>query len=104
MSRRGSDGTIYSQTVEGPNIIYLRSARGEDIGFIERACVRIGNCFYAVMEPTQLLQGMRRGDVLVFHVTRNSNGTDNFDLVQNTNLYNQIMYKYQHGDCQYVHR
>lgn len=102
MSRRGSDGTVYSQTVEGPNIIYLRSARGENIGFIEKACVRIGNGFYAVMQPVQLLQGMKRGDVLVFHVTRNYDGTDNFEIVLDNNLYNQIMYKYRTGACQYV--
>lgn len=106
MSRRGPDGTVYSQTVwdepKKPNIVYLMSERGEQIGFIEKACVQIGNRFFGVMQPVKPLDGMRRDDVLVFEVTVLRNGQENWSIVLDNRLYNEIMHRYRTGQCQYV--
>ena len=106
MSRRGLDGTVYSQTVwdepKKPNIVYLLAADGRQIGYIEKACVQIGRSFYAVMELAQSCYGMQRGQIVVFHVYRGNQGEDRFDLVQDRNLFNEIMYRYSNGQCTYV--
>ena len=52
----------------------------EKIEFIEIAGIAHQGCFYAILEPVELIEGMADDEALVFKVSRLENGEDKFEI------------------------
>jgi len=72
------DNELYKD--EDDNYITLTSSDGEEIEFIEIAGIAYNNNFYAILQPVELLDGMDDNEALVFKVSKNRDGTDNFEV------------------------
>lgn len=62
------------------DIVTLLSADGEEIDFIEIAGIAYRGNFYAVLQPVELLEGMKDDEALVFKVSKGKDGEDNFEI------------------------
>ncbi len=62
------------------NIITLMTGEGEEVDFVEIAGIAHGGNFYAILQPVELLDGMDDDEALVFRVSRNADGEDNFEI------------------------
>jgi len=72
------DNELYKD--EDDNYITLTSSDGEEIEFIEIAGIAYNDNFYAILQPVELLDGMDDNEALVFKVSKNRDGTDNFEV------------------------
>ncbi len=79
---------------KGDDIITLTSESGEEIDFVEIAGIAYGGNFYAILQPVKLLEGMGKDEALVFKVTRNSRGEDNFNIELNDNIVDAVFREY----------
>ncbi len=62
------------------DIVTLINEEGEEIQFVEIAGIAYRGNFYAVLQPVELLDGMKEDEALVFKVTKGANGEDNFEI------------------------
>lgn len=63
------------------DIITLQSPDGEEIDFVEIAGIAHKGEFYAILQPIELIEGMADDEALVFHVSREEDGNDKFEIV-----------------------
>lgn len=63
------------------DIVTMLSSDGEEIDFLEIAGIAYQGHFYAILQPVELLEGMKDDEALVFEVTRGANGEDTFHIV-----------------------
>lgn len=93
------NNSVNSQNSQGgPNagddsIITLKSAKGEDIQFVEIAGIAYNNNFYAILQPVKLLDGMDDDEALVFKVTQ-KNGEDCFEIELNDSVIDAVFEEY----------
>lgn len=62
------------------DIITLLNKDGEETDFVEIAGIAYNGNFYAILQPVELLDGMDDDEALVFKVTKNADGEDNFEI------------------------
>ncbi len=67
-------------TEKDDDIVTLLNQNGEETDFIEIAGIAYNGNFYAILQPAELLEGMDDDEALVFKVTRNAAGEDNFEI------------------------
>ena len=79
---------------EGDDIVTLTNAAGEEIDFIEIAGIAHNGEFYAMLQPVELLPGMDEDEALVFHVGRDENGEDKFDIVLDDDIIDAVFEEY----------
>jgi len=72
------------------DIVTLTSADGEEIDFVEIAGIAHEGKFYAILQPVELIEGMEDDEALVFEVSRNENGEDNFSIVLDDDIINPV--------------
>ena len=76
------------------DIVTLKSATGEEIDFVEIAGIAHKGEFYAILQPIELLEGMAEDEAIVFHVSRDENGNDNFNVVLDDEIIDAVFAKY----------
>ena len=79
---------------EDDDIVTLLSADGEEIDFVEIAGIAHKGNFYAILQPVELLEGMRDDEALVFKVTRDEKGQDHFEVVIDEELCDEVFQEY----------
>ena len=87
-------GNTSAKKSKDDNIVTLRSAKGEDIDFVEIAGIAYRGNFYAILQPVKLLDGMKDDEALVFKVTRGRNGEDNFEIELNDSIVDAVFKEY----------
>ena len=65
---------------EDDDIITLITDEGKELDFIEIAGIAYRGNFYAVLQPVELLEGMSEDEALVFKVSKDEQGNDNFEI------------------------
>ena len=79
---------------ENDDIITLVTPDGEEIEFQEIAGIAHGGDFYAIVQPVVLLEGMSEDEALVFKVTRNENGEDQFTIELDDEIITAVFNEY----------
>lgn len=74
--------------------ISLYSATGEEIKFVEIAGIAHKGNFYAILQPVELLEGMSDDEALVFKVSRNSDGSDSFEIELDDDIIDAVFEEY----------
>ena len=76
------------------DVITLLSSDGEEIDFVEVAGIALTTGYYAILQPVQLLDGMDDDEALVFKVTRDPNGNDNFEIELADEIIDKVFAEY----------
>ena len=76
------------------DIVTLVTAEGEEVRFIEIAGIAHKGDFYAIMQPEQLIEGMKDDEAFVFKVTRDEAGNDRFEIVLDDEIINHVFNEY----------
>ena len=76
------------------DIVTLLSANGEEIEFIEIAGIAYHGCFYAILQPVELIEGMEDDEALVFKVSRLENGEDKFEIELDDEIIDAVFKEY----------
>lgn len=79
---------------DNDNIVTLLSSSGEEIDFIEIAGIVYNNNYYAILQPVELLENMDDDEALVFKVTRNSDGSDKFEIELDDEVIDAVFVEY----------
>ncbi len=79
---------------EEDDIITLTSADGEEVDFVEIAGIAHAGNFYAILQPVELLEGMDDDEALVFKVSRNADGEDNFEIELDDEIIDAVFTEY----------
>ena len=79
---------------EGDDIITLVSPDGEEIEFQEIAGIAYNGDFYAIVQPVILLEGMSDDEALVFKVSTNEDGDDQFDIELDDDVISAVFDEY----------
>ena len=74
--------------------IVLLSKTGEEIEFIEIAGIALEGNFYAILQPVELVEGMRDDEALVFKVSRGENGEDKFEIELDEEIIDKVFTEY----------
>ena len=83
-----------SEYYDNDDIIVLNTADGEEVEFLEIAGIAHAGNFYAILQPVELLEGMDEGDALVFRVTKDSDGNDNFEIELDDEVLDAVFSEY----------
>ena len=76
------------------DIVSLYTQDGEKIDFVEIAGIAHKGEFYAILQPVELIPGMAEDEAIVFHVSRNEDGTDKFDIVLDDEIIDAVFASY----------
>jgi hypothetical protein len=76
------------------DIVSLYTQDGEKIDFVEIAGIAHKGEFYAILQPVELIEGMAEDEELVFHESRNEDGTDKFEIVLDDEIINAVFATY----------
>lgn len=88
-------GTMVDEKTDGEdNIVTLKNADGEDVDFLEIAGIAHNGNFYAILQPVELIEGMDDDDALVFKVTKNADGSNNFELELDDDINSAVFEEY----------
>lgn len=79
---------------EDDDIVTLMSADGEEIDFVEIAGIAYNGKMYAILQPVELLDGMDDDEALVFKVTQNRDGEDNFEIETDDDIIDAVFEEY----------
>lgn len=79
---------------DNDDIIVLNSADGEEVEFVEIAGIAYAGNFYAILQPVELLEGMDDDEALVFKVTKDSDGNDNFEIELDDEVLDAVFSEY----------
>jgi len=74
--------------------ITLTNADGEEVDFVEIAGIAYKGNFYAILQPVELLEGMDDDEALVFKVTKNRDGSDNFEIELDDEIIEAVFTEY----------
>jgi uncharacterized protein YrzB (UPF0473 family) len=80
--------------MEKEGVITLMTDDGEEVDFVEVAGIAYKGEFYAILQPVELLEGMEEDEALVFKVTTNENGEDNFALELDDDVIDGVFEEY----------
>lgn len=75
-------------------IITLLSANGEEIDFAAIAVIVYRGNYYAIMQPTELVQGMADDEALVFKIGVNASGENTFEIELDNNVVDAVFKEY----------
>lgn len=78
---------------DNDGIITLKTAKGEDIEFVEIAGIAYKGKYYAILQPVILLDGMKDDEALVFRVTQGKDG-DKFDIETDDKIIDAVFQEY----------
>ena len=79
---------------ERDDIVTLLSANGEKVEFIEIAGIAHQGCFYVILQPVELIEGMADDEALVFKVSRSENGEDKFEIELDDEIIDAVFKEY----------
>ena len=79
---------------ERDDIVTLLSANGEEVEFIEIAGIAHQGCFYVILQPVELIEGMADDEALVFKVSRSENGEDKFEIEPDDEIIDAVFKEY----------
>ena len=79
---------------ERDDIVTLLSANGEEVEFIEIAGIAHQGCFYVILQPVELIEGMADDEALVFKVSRSENGEDKFEIELDDEIIDAVFKEY----------
>ena len=79
---------------ERDDIVTLLNANGDEIEFIEIAGIVYHGCFYAILQPVELIEGMADDEALVFKVNRLENGEDKFEIELDDEIIDAVFKEY----------
>lgn len=88
------DNEMNDEFENDDDIITLLSATGEEIDFVEIAGIAHKGNFYAILQPVELLEGMADDEALVFKVSRNEDGNDNFNIELDDEIIDAVFAEY----------
>lgn len=64
------------EIMEDDEIVTLYDDNNEPVDFYEVACVEYKDDYYALLEPVEEMEGLEDGDVLIFKLEEQEDGTD----------------------------
>ena len=76
------------------DIVTLLSSNGEEVEFIEIAGIAHKGNFYVILQPVELIEGMKEDEALVFKVSRNETGEDKFEIVLDDEIIDAVFKEY----------
>jgi hypothetical protein len=98
-------GPIQEDEYATDDIVTLVGPDGNNIDFIEIAGIAHKGEFYAILQPVELFEGMEDNEALVFHVSRDEEGNDMFNVVIDDEIidavfaeYNRLLDKVESGE------
>ena len=74
-------------------IITLVTENGEEVDFIEIAGIELGESFYVILQPVELLEGMGEDEALVFEIVENEEG-NKFEIVMDDETIDAVFEEY----------
>ena len=87
--------SINKMVEDEDDIVTLVAANGKEIDFVEIAGIVYRGNFYAILQPVELLEGMNDNEAIVFRVTTNKEGTDNFDIELDETIIKAVYSEYE---------
>lgn len=98
-------GPILDDELATDDIVTLVGPDGKNIDFVEIAGIAHKGEFYAILQPVELFEGMEENEALVFHVSRDEEGNDMFNVVIDDEIidavfaeYNRLLDKVESGE------
>ena len=88
-----SDREEFVADEDNEDVLTLAGPDGEEVDFIEIAGISLGDKYYSILQPVELLDGMEEDEALVFEVTEGEEG-DNFQLVLDDDIIDQVFAEY----------
>ena len=88
-----SDREEYVVDEENEELLVLAGPDGKEIEFVEIAGIALGDKFYCILQPVELLEGMQEDEALVFEVTSGEED-DNFQLVLDDDIIDKVFDEY----------
>ena len=82
------------EIMEDDEIVTLYDDNNEPVDFYEVACVEYKDDYYALLEPGEEMEGLEDGDVLIFKLEEQEDGTDLFMPVEDETLLNEVFDEY----------
>ena len=82
------------EIMEDDEIVTLYDVNNEPVDFYEVACVEYKDDYYALLEPVEEMEGLEDGDVLIFKLEEQEDGTDLFMPVEDETLLNEVFDEY----------
>lgn len=82
------------EIMEDDEIVTLYDDNNEPVDFYEVACVEYKDDYYALLEPVEEMEGLEDGDVLIFKLEEQEDGTDLFVPVEDEALLNELFDEY----------
>ncbi len=82
------------EIMEDDEIVTLYDDNNEPVDFYEVACVEYKDDYYALLEPVEEMEGLEDGDVLIFKLEEQEDGTDLFMPVEDETLLNEVFDEY----------
>lgn len=82
------------EIMEDDEIVTLYDDDNEPVDFYEVACVEYKDDYYALLEPVEEMEGLEDGDVLIFKLEEQEDGTDLFVPVEDEALLNEVFDEY----------
>ena len=76
------------------DIVTLLDKDGNEVDMVQIAGINYRGKFYAILQPVELLEGMDDDEALVFKVTRDRNGDDQFEIELNDDIIDAVFEEY----------
>ena len=89
-----SDREEFVVDEDNEETLVLAGPDGEEIEFVEIAGIALGDKYYCILQPVELLEGMQEDEALVFEVTQGEED-DNFQLVLDDDIIDQVFDEYE---------
>lgn len=86
---------IQNEDNQDRDVVTLSAANGKEIDFFEIAGIVYNGNFYAILQPVELLEGMRDDDAMVFRVLENEDGEDTFNIELDDEVIEAVFEEYQ---------
>ena len=85
---------VYDDSYDDDEIVSLIGKDGEEIDFVVIAGIALNGNYYAILQPTELLEGMDDDEALVFKVTQNDNGEDSYSIELDDGVIDAVFAEY----------
>ena len=82
------------ELLQEEEVIVLRSPDGEEVEFEEVASITINDKFYMILAPVEQVDGIDEDEALVFEVTEIDEENDNFELVTDDAIIDEVFKEY----------
>jgi uncharacterized protein YrzB (UPF0473 family) len=82
------------ELLQEEEVIVLRSPDGDEVEFEEVASITINDKFYMILAPVEQVDGIDEDEALVFEVTEIDEENDNFELVTDDAIIDEVFKEY----------